>query len=237
MSMIEDSILKLDAKLSNSNLRYVFLGGSVLSLLVTDSSAAAIRVTKDVDVMVNVRTRKDFRAAERTLEALGFRHDTREDAPICRWVCDGVTVDVLPIRQEVLGWNSRWFEEALAAPMTIICGGREIKVVSAPYFVALKLEAFEERGQKDFLGSTDFEDVICLFNGRESIVDEIASCDALRAGLAAKFSEYLESPELDDAVEGFVQTESNPENRKRCIVERFWKVAALSASAQSGASW
>ena len=237
MGMIEDAILKLDAKLSSSNLHYAFLGGSVLSLLVTDSSAAAIRVTKDIDVMVNVRTRKDFRAAERTLEALGFRHDTREDAPICRWVCDGVTVDVLPIRQEVLGWNSRWFEEALAAPMTIICGGREIKVVSAPYFVALKLEAFEERGQKDFLGSTDFEDVICLFNGRESIVDEIASCDALRAGLAAKFSEYLESPELDDAVEGFVQTESNPENRKRCIVERFWKVAALSASAQSGASW
>ena len=237
MGMIEDAILKLDAKLSSSNLHYAFLGGSVLSLLVTDSSAAAIRVTKDIDVMVNVRTRKDFRAAERTLEALGFRHDTREDAPICRWVCDGVTVDVLPIRQEVLGWNSRWFEEALAAPMTIICGGREIKVVSAPYFVALKLEAFEERGQKDFLGSTDFEDVICLFNGRESIVDEIASCDALRAGLAAKFSEYLESPELDDAVEGFVQTESNPENRKRCIKERFWKVAALSASAQSGASW
>ena len=117
------------------------------------------------------------------------------------------------------------------------CGGREIKVVSAPYFVALKLEAFEERGQKDFLGSTDFEDVICLFNGRESIVDEIASCDALRAGLAAKFSEYLESPELDDAVEGFVQTESNPENRKRCIVERFWKVAALSASGSSRSRW
>ena len=56
MSMIEDAILKLDAKLSSSNLRYAFLGGSVLSLLVTDSSAAAIRVTKDIDVMVNVRT-------------------------------------------------------------------------------------------------------------------------------------------------------------------------------------
>ena len=227
MSMIEDAILKLDAKLSNSNLRYVFLGGSVLSLLVTDSSAAAIRVTKDVDVMVNVKTRKDFRAAERTLEALGFRHDTREDAPICRWMCDGVTVDVLPIRQEVLGWDSRWSEEALAAPMTIICGGREIKVVSAPYFVALKLEAFEERGQKDFLGSTDFEDVICLFNGRKSIVEEIASCHAICSGLAAKFVDYLKSQELEDAVEGFVKTESNPEFRKKCIMDRFAKVAAL----------
>ena len=227
MSMIEDSILKLDAKLSSSNLHYAFLGGSVLSLLVTDSSAAAIRVTKDIDVMVNVRTRKDFRAAERTLEALGFRHDTREDAPICRWVCDGVTVDVLPIRQEVLGWNSRWFEEALAAPMTIICGGREIKVVSAPYFVALKLEAFEERGQKDFLGSTDFEDVICLFNGRETIADEIG-CDApLAKLLGSKFKVYLDSPELEDAIDGFVQTEINPSERKVAIISRMKMVAAF----------
>ena len=77
---------------------------------------------------------------------------------------------------------------------------------------------------------------ISSFNGRESIIDEIASCDALRADLAAKFSEYLESPELEDAVEGFVQTESNPENRKRYILERFGKVAALSAFTPSGAS-
>ena len=229
MTKIEDAILKFDARLSSSDLRYVFLGGSVLSLLVTDTSVAAIRVTKDVDVMVNVRTRKGFRAAERTLEALGFRHDTREDAPICRWVCDGVTVDVLPIRQEVLGWNSRWFEEAIAAPMTVICGGREIKVVSAPYFVALKLEAFEERGQKDFLGSTDFEDVICLFNGRESIADEIAACHVIRSWLAAKFADYLKMPDMETAVEGFVQTEANPELRKQCIMERFAKVADLSA--------
>ena len=45
--------------------------------------------------------------------------------------------------------------------------------MSPPYFVALKLEAFEDRGSRDFLYSTDFEDVICLFNGRESIVEEI----------------------------------------------------------------
>ena len=100
--------------------------------------------------------------AERRLEALGFRHDTREDAPICRWIYEDVTIDVLPIRQEVLGWNSRWFEEAIASPMTIVCGGRSIRVVSVPYFVALKLDAFEERGGRDFLASTDFEDVICL---------------------------------------------------------------------------
>ena len=227
MNSIEDAILKLDGKLSGSELRYVFLGGSVLSLLVTDPSAAPIRVTKDVDVMVNVRTRKDFRTVERRLEALGFRHDTREDAPICRWIYEDVTIDVLPIRQEVLGWNSRWFEEAISAPITIVCGGRNIRVVSAPYFVALKLDAFEERGGRDFIASTDFEDVICLFNGRETIVDEIQACVPIRNEIAARFSGYLKAPELEDAVEGFVQTETEPDMRKKCILKRFAKVAAL----------
>ena len=227
MNSIEDAILKLDGRLSGSELRYVFLGGSVLSLLITDPSAAPIRVTKDVDVMVNVRTRKDFRAAERRLEALGFRPDTREDAPICRWIYEDVTIDVLPIRQEVLGWNSRWFEEAISSPMTITCGGRNIRVISAPYFVALKLDAFEERGGRDFLTSTDFEDVICLFNGRNTIVEEITACLPLRAELASRFSSYLKVPELEDAIDGFVQTETEPDVRKKCILKRFAEVAAL----------
>ena len=33
----------------------------------------------------------------------------------------------------------------------------------------------EDRGKCDFFTSTDFEDIICLFNGRETIVEEIAN--------------------------------------------------------------
>ena len=94
--------------------------------------------------------------------------------------------------------------------------------MSPPYFVALKLEAFEDRGSRDFLYSTDFEDVICLFNGRESIVEEIARDKTL-----AEFAEYLKAPELEDAIEGFVQTELDPPKRRAAILERFQSVAAL----------
>ena len=228
MNVIEESVLKLDVKLRDVGFDRAFLGGSVLSLLVTDPMVDTVRVTKDVDVMMGVRTRKEFHALDATLERLGFTHDLREDAPICRWICDGITVDVLPIREEVLGWNSRWFEEALANAVPIMCQGHPVKVVSAPYFVALKLEAFEERGNRDFIASTDFEDVICLFNGRESIVHEIAECDSLKAKLAGRFTSYLQSPDLKDAIEGFVQTESNPELRFKQILDRFTAVAALS---------
>lgn len=177
MTKIEESILKLDAKLQGVPFDFAFLGGSVLSLLVTDPVADTIRVTKDVDVMMNIRTRSEYHRADRLLESLGFKHDTREDAPICRWVYEDVTVDVLPIREEVLGWNSKWFKEALDEATTVDCGDRTLRIVSAPYFVALKLEAFEDRGKCDFFTSTDFEDIICLFNGRETIVEEIASSE------------------------------------------------------------
>lgn len=229
MTAIEEAILKLDRRLEGVQFEFAFLGGSVLSLLVTNPDVDAIRVTKDVDVMMNIRTRSEFHKADKMLERLGFRHDTREDAPICRWIYDDVTVDVLPTTEDVLGWNSKWFAEALGESALITVGRRKVRVVTAPYFVALKLEAFEDRGAGDFVTSADFEDVICLFNGRDSIVDEIAACDRIRAGLARKFAGYLNSSGLEDAVEGFVQTETDPEVRREKILRMFRAVAAFAA--------
>ncbi len=227
MNAIEEMIIKLDARLKGVPFDFAFLGGSLLTLLVTDKSADAIRVTKDVDIMMNIRTRKEYHAADTELERRGFRHDTREGAPICRWILDDLTVDVLPIREDVLGWNSKWFEEALKHADAIELDKHSVRIVSAPYFVALKLEAFEDRGKKNFITSTDFEDVICLFNGRASIVDEIRSCDNLHEGLSMKFKEYLACPELEDAVEGFLQTETEPDVRKKRIIEAFKAIAKL----------
>lgn len=227
MNPIEDAIVRLDEKLQDFPYDFAFLGGSVLSLLVTDPTVDAIRVTKDIDIIAAVRSRKDFHTAERALEELGFKHDLRDGAPICRWVCDGTTVDVLPIQEDVLGWDSKWFPEALDAAVSTSRGGRTFKVISAPYFAALKLEAFEQRGHGDFITSTDFEDVICLFNGRETIVDEIRAVQKLARVLSDKFKHYLESDDLDAAVEGFVITEDDPAARKKKILNAFHSIAEI----------
>lgn len=228
MNSIAASIVALNQKLLGAPFDFAFLGGSVLSLLVNDPTADTIRVTMDVDIIADVRTRADFHREERELESRGFSHDTREGAPVCRWVSDGIVVDVLPIRQEVLGWNSTWFEEALRAAKVIEIEGHPVKVISAPFFVALKLEAFEERGMGDFIGSTDFEDVICLFNGRRTIVDEILSEPAICAGITERFARYIKIPDLEDAVMGFVQTESDPERRYADIMGAFRLLADFS---------
>ena len=44
---------------------------------------------------------------------------------------------------------------------------------------------------------------------------------------AGKFAAYLLQPELEDAVEGFVQTEDDPDLRKRLVLGRFRAVANL----------
>ena len=127
MNPIAASIVALNQKLLGAPFDYAFLGGSVLSLLVNDPLADAIRVTMDVDIIADVRTRSDFHKEERELESRGFMHDTSEDAPVCRWISDGIVVDVLPIREDVLGWNSPWFEEALHVAQIMDVEGHAVK--------------------------------------------------------------------------------------------------------------
>ena len=162
-----ESIATLNDALNGVPFSFAFLGGSVLSLLVTDKSVDAIRVTKDVDVRVDVLNRREFHAAERLLESRGFKHDTREDAPICRWIYKDVTVDILPIREEVLGWRSKWFGEALSAAKTADCGGRQVcspparpAIVARDVVARCGLVAMLNRPFKEKVGSLDLLDEI-----------------------------------------------------------------------------
>ena len=74
----------------------VFLGGCATGLLITDPAAPPIRVTRDVDVIVQAVSHTDYYRLSEKLRARGFREDTREDASICRWVAKNVILDVIP---------------------------------------------------------------------------------------------------------------------------------------------
>ena len=45
-------------------------------------------------------------------------------------------------------------------------------MVTAPVFLATKLEAFRGRGQGDFLFSHDLEDLMAVVDGRAALVEE-----------------------------------------------------------------
>jgi len=48
-----------------------------------------------------------------------------------------------------------------------------VKILSAPYFIATKLEAFKGRGKNDGRTSSDFEDIIYVLENRKEIWKEM----------------------------------------------------------------
>ena len=62
----------------------VFLGGCATGLLITDPAAPPIRVTRDVDAIVQVASQIEYSKLSKKLRAKGFKEDLSDDAPICR---------------------------------------------------------------------------------------------------------------------------------------------------------
>ena len=124
----------------------VFLGGATSGLLITAPRTAAVRPTKDVDIIVEVGTWGEYAQLLERLRDKGFREDTEEGAPICRWVIDDIKVDVMPVKKEVLGFSNRWYQAAVSAAITYTFSEElTVRLVTGPCFLATKIEAFGER--------------------------------------------------------------------------------------------
>ncbi len=124
----------------------VFLGGAATALFITDEAAPEVRPTKDVDVIVESLTRADYYVLEEKLRSLGFTQPLEEDSPLCRWTIQGVNIDVMPTDEKILGFANQWYSEAIKNAIKIsLSKGLEINIVTAPYFLATKIEAFYSR--------------------------------------------------------------------------------------------
>lgn len=140
--------------------RFVFVGGCVTGLLITEAATPPVRTTRDVDVIVEVVSLGEYHTLERQLEQAGLRHDRSQDAPVCRWLAGSALLDVMPTNRAVLGFGNRWYDEAVRTAVThTLPSGTSIRLITAPVFIATKLEAFADRGGGDFLASHDLEDI------------------------------------------------------------------------------
>ena len=112
LPLLEDAVRKLAPFLDE----IVFVGGVTLGLLITDEAAAPIRGTTDVDVIAEIVTYADYIAfSERLREA----HFTEDTDLICRWHNGTLTLDVLALSKDVLGFTNVWYESALRHSSTV----------------------------------------------------------------------------------------------------------------------
>ena len=185
----------------------VFVGGSTAGLLLTDPLAEGVRPTLDVDAIVEARDLIHFCRIEVQLEQCGFMRDA-DSGVICRWKHkpSGVVFDLMPVDAAVLGFSNRWYGEAVATAQALqLANGVIIRVVSAPAFVATKLEAFLNRGNGDFLASHDLEDVLNVVDGRDALADELQHASMqLQAFVADTFAGLLAKPDFINSLPGLV---------------------------------
>lgn len=207
----------------------VFLGGSVVSLLITDQAFSGIRPTRDVDMIVDASNRSSFHTIEETLRNAGFRQVLDDDPPIiCRWRINSVIVDLMPCDESILGFSNKWYKEAIKNFSVINLAGTDVRIVSAPYFIATKIEAFLGRGNNDFLGSADLEDIITILDGRSEVVSEMkAAAKKLQTYIAKNFSDWLQNNDFINTLPGLIAPDPTSQDRFNLIVDKIKTVAAL----------
>lgn len=197
----------------------VFVGGATVSLY-ADRETTDVRPTDDVDVLVEIYTRNEYQQVEEALRAAGFAHD-RESGILCRFVVQGITVDVMPIDASVLGFTNRWYAEGYQEAVDLQMDELyRVRIFSAPYFIASKLEAFKGRGEGDGRTSHDFEDVVYVLNNRSTVWEEMEGApETVRQYLKDEVAELLANPYLSEWIGA--NLDYSEQGRENFIVEQM----------------
>lgn len=151
----------------------VFVGGSIVGLLVTDQTAHILSPTKDIDLVLQVGNRMDFCEVEAALRQAGFRDvltDQRAMLGRFTWGPGNVIVEFLPPVPEITGFSDRWYLEVLRSAVRT----HGVWHASAPAFLATKINAFLDGRRGNFASSKDIEDILAVLDGREVLAAEIA---------------------------------------------------------------
>ncbi|HEX9512876.1 MAG TPA: hypothetical protein VF939_20440 [Puia sp.] len=204
--------------LSDFKEEIVFVGGATVSLYASRPDLTTIRVTDDVDVVVELISTGEFYRLQEKLLSLGFQHD--RNAPILsRYLFQGLKVDFMPTDPTILGFTNRWYQEGIRQKIKVnLDATTSAYIFSAPYFLASKMEAFLGRGNGDLFASHDLEDIIYLLDHRPTIQEEIMiSPKTVKTYLLEQFNKLGKHTLFEEALLGHVEQQDSMQRAKRII--------------------
>ena len=187
----------------------VFVGGAVAALYLDSKGAEQPRPTDDVDCVIEIASAAKFAELENQLRAIGFLDDSSAGAPIGRKIYHGLKVDLMPSSGNVLGFSNRWYPEGIQQKIRVtLPNGKEIFILSLPYYLATKLEAFKSRGQTDVQLSSDLEDIVLVLDGNLRPDELIRSApQTVRTYLAEEFRILGSRRDFRELIGGFLSRE------------------------------
>lgn len=223
-----DDMLSIHKNLKSAGLDFVFIGGGILGFLIDDPLASPVRTTMDIDVVLDIVTDPGQILLEEKLSSAGFKHDVSNRAPRCRWIFNNIKVDIISIKDKFSGMNFKWLQETVESPLKIKKDETFLKIASPACFVAMKLEAFKDRGNADYLGSRDIEDVISVIDGRTSIVEEIKnSYPEVVEFISETIAELLLKNEFTASIAGHLMPDPASQGRRIVVLDRLNRISQL----------
>lgn len=186
--------------------RVVFVGGCATGLLLSNPSLMDVRATEDVDAIVEVATLAGYHRLAGELMLSGFKQTIADNTPPFRWYWQRMQLDLVPLDEKVLGFANRWYRKGFeAAVQTEVAAGLVLRHLSAPYFLATKFEAFNDRGRNDVYTSHDLEDILTVVEGRPELAQELsAAATDVRQYVANCVAKLLANPDFGNALGGLL---------------------------------
>lgn len=161
----------------------------------------------------------------------GFREQMEPVGHAHRWRSpDDDALDLLPAGEHLGASGQEWDVAALETSETLnVAKGLQIRVVSAPAFLALKFAAHYDRGREDPTSSQDLEDIFALLASRSSIVAEVgSSLERVRAFLKSNAQTLLEDPYFDDLLAAHLSNAFDPAATAKVVSDRIARIAQIS---------
>jgi hypothetical protein len=179
--------------LAELNKDVVFVGGAVVSLYSQKPHLIDLRVTDDIDVIIEIANRGKYILLQERLRTLGFAEDTESNI-ICRWKVQGIVVDIMPNDDSILGFSNPWYNEGYQNRIKITVSDQEIQIFTAPYFIASKIIALNSRMDGDQLfdwrWSRDFEDIMKIISEIDMFDESTFMSDEVKLFIREAFDSF-----------------------------------------------
>ncbi len=233
MSTNIEMIKIVASKLEELNDQCVFVGGATTSLYVDDPIAPEPTASEDVDCVVEVTTMAEYAKIEEKLRKKGFVDidPTGEDekAPICRKYLGNLKVDFMPPDPKILSFSNTWYKDGVKNKIIVKLSSKiSVSIFSLSYFLASKLEAFNDRGVEEGMRSSrDLEDIAQVLDGKVDLEKELLEADKkVLDYLKNSFQAWLEDENLyREAIGGNIAYEQVKVERVDRIFEILKRIA------------
>ena len=128
-----------------------------------------------------------------------------------------------------LGISNKWYGLAIETAIKhALPDGTKIQLISAPLFVATKLEAFLDRGKQDYIGSHDLEDIIAVVDRRSQLLAEIKEAnESVKVFLSENIEKLLNEDDFVDSISAHLPPDPASQEREDIVIERLMEIIAI----------